>query len=267
MTETCEGRNHRSSVPGDLLLGLKKFVRMGHLLIALDFDGTLAPLVDDPGQARMCPEARAALLELGALPWISVALVSGRDIESLRAVSEPSNDWYLVGSHGAEIVPAGQRDAYRTERRVPSEIEEAFHTVVQSYPGTRVEKKVFGVALHTRGVSRDLATSAERAARQACESFSGELTIRTGHGILECSVSRATKADGIAALREATGAQAVFFAGDDTTDEDAITALGSNDLGIWVGPGLSSAKYRLAHPSAVAQALCAFAKMMAELST
>jgi len=240
---------------------------MGSLLIALDFDGTLAPLVDDPGQARMCPEARDALFKLGALPRVSVALVSGRDIESLRSVSDPSKDWYLVGSHGAEVASPGQWDAQRTQRRVPAEIEAAFQTVVQSYPGTRLEQKALGVALHTRGASRDLAMSAERAARQACESFSGKLLIRTGHGILECSVSRATKADGIAALREATGAQAVLFAGDDATDEDAIKALRSNDLGIWVGPGSSCAEYRLANPPAVAQALLVFAEILAGLST
>ena len=56
-------------------------------------------------------------------------------------------------------------------------------------------------------------------------------------GILECSVLTATKADGVLALQERTGAVATLFAGDDVTDEDAIAVLGPMDIGIWVGPG------------------------------
>jgi len=100
-----------------------------------------------------------------------------------------------------------------------------------------------------------LARKAEQAAREVCESFSAELSIRTGHGILECSVLHASKADGVKALVEMTGAKATLFAGDDTTDEDAIRVLSDSDVGIWVGPGESAAPYRLADAAAVAEAL------------
>ena len=250
------------SLPGNLLSALSDFAMFDSALIALDFDGTLAPLVDDPMESRMLPEAREALLELGAERGISVALVSGRAIDSLRLVSQPSDDWYLVGSHGGEIVRPGQHHEYEAEPLVPPELDAAFAEVVSAHPGTRLERKAFGLALHTRGVESELALRAEHAAQEVCESFSGKLRIRTGHGILECSVLEATKADGIAALREATSAEATLFAGDDITDEDAITVLGAGDVGIWVGSGSSSAEYRLADAFEVARALRALSNMV-----
>ena len=47
---------------------LRELARVPHLLVALDFDGTLAPEVDSPEQARALPEAREAVLRLLALP-------------------------------------------------------------------------------------------------------------------------------------------------------------------------------------------------------
>ena len=242
-------------VSPDLAEALRVFSRRNPTLIALDFDGTLAPLVDDPMESRMLPEAHKALLELGALSGVTVALVSGRAIDSLRVVAEPSDAWYLVGSHGGEIVPPGMHHSYTAHSRVPADLDQAFCDVVAEYPGTRLERKAFGLALHTRGVNAAEAARAEASARSVCESFEGNLRIRTGHGILECSVLEATKADGITALREATGAEAILFAGDDITDEDAIASLGSLDVGIWVGEGSSAAQHRLADADHVAAAL------------
>ncbi|MDF2846614.1 MAG: trehalose-phosphatase, partial [Oerskovia sp.] len=74
-------------------------------LVALDFDGTLAPLVDDPLAARMTPAARAAVDRLGAAlegTTTRLALVSGRNLADLAACSEPPVGSFLVGSHGAE---------------------------------------------------------------------------------------------------------------------------------------------------------------------
>ena len=242
-------------VSPDLAEALRVFSRRNPTLIALDFDGTLAPLVDDPMESRMLPDAHKALLELGALSGVTVALVSGRAIDSLRVVAEPSDDWYLVGSHGGEIVAPGMHHSYTAHSRVPVDLDQAFCDVVEDYPGTRLERKAFGLALHTRGVDAAVASRAEESARSVCESFEGNLQIRTGHGILECSVLEATKADGIAALREATGAEATLFAGDDITDQDAIACLGSLDVGIWVGEGSSAAQYRLADADQVSVAL------------
>src|ERR1700709_1011922 len=87
----------------ELVGALREIARVKRLLVALDFDGTLAPEVDDPEQARAIPEARAAVLALLALPNTRVALVSGRSLASLEQVADVPDSVLLVGSHGVEF--------------------------------------------------------------------------------------------------------------------------------------------------------------------
>ena len=79
---------HLPGVPDRLVAALHELASTGRLLVALDFDGTLAPEVDDPAHARALPEAREAVLRLLALPGTRVALVSGRALGSLEEVAQ-----------------------------------------------------------------------------------------------------------------------------------------------------------------------------------
>lgn len=229
----------------------------GHtpLLVALDFDGTLAPLRDDPEKSRMISSAREALECLTELPGVTVALVTGRAFESIVRVSKPDPRWFLVGSHGIEVVSPEDRAGYHTPDLVPEALRESFAGVMSAFPGTRLEHKPFGLALHTRGVEEPVALAAKRAARQVCEQWASPLVLRTGYGILEFSVKDATKGDGITAVRDAIGARATLFAGDDVTDEDGFAVLGSDDVAIRVGGGTTIAPHHVADADAMAVAL------------
>jgi len=231
------------------------FVAHPTVLIALDFDGTLAPLVDDPEDSRMMSPSREALEALTALPGVVVALVSGRAIDSLLRVADPLKEWFLVGSHGIEIVPPHMKDSYAAENLVPPGLRQAFQKVVDDHPGTRLEVKAFGLALHTRGVGDGVSQAASEAATAACQQWSEDLSIRRGHGIVECSVQNATKRDGLQAIMVQSGASSTLFAGDDLTDEDGFAALGPRDVAIRVGGGATIAQHRLANPEEVADAL------------
>lgn len=238
---------------------LAGFAKKTPILVALDFDGTLAPLRDDPEQPRMIPEARAALDGLTDHPSVTVALVTGRAFESIMRVSEPDPRWFLVGSHGVEVVAPEDRADYHTPDLVPEGLVFEFERVITDNPGTRLEHKPFGLALHTRGLDAIAAGAAAMAARSVCEGWHDDLVIRTGFGILEFSVGDATKGDGISAVREAIGASATLFAGDDVTDEDGFGVLGSNDVAIRVGGGDTIAPYGVADAhemAAVLQELC-----------
>ena len=57
-----------SRLPEPLVGALRELARTRRLLVALDFDGTLAPEVDDPDAARALPEARVAVMRLLAMP-------------------------------------------------------------------------------------------------------------------------------------------------------------------------------------------------------
>lgn len=88
------------SAPAEV--ALRDLATADSLLLALDFDGVLAPLQDDPSTSRMVPESASAIAGLAGLPRTRVALVSGRDITTLRRLSEAPDSAWLIGSHGAE---------------------------------------------------------------------------------------------------------------------------------------------------------------------
>ena len=71
------------------------------MLIAADFDGTLAPIASSPAAAQMSPGARQVLAGLAAHPDVTLAVLSGRGLRDLgRKVSLPV---ILAGNHGLEI--------------------------------------------------------------------------------------------------------------------------------------------------------------------
>jgi trehalose 6-phosphate phosphatase len=242
-------------VPSDLDTAIEGLASHPRLLVALDFDGTLAPLQDDPENSSMLPEARDALDALTEIDRVTVSLVTGRAFENIMRVAEPDPRWFLVGSHGIEVVAPHERSIYSTPQLVPAGLLEGFYQIVSEIPGPRIEIKPFGVALHTRGLAHEVALAAELAARVLCEQWPDDLVIRTGHGILECAVSDRTKGHGITSLRAAIAVQATLFIGDDVTDEDGFAVLDANDVGIKVGEGPTQASHRVADPGEVTRVL------------
>ncbi len=232
------------------------------LLVALDFDGTLAPTVDDPETARALPLAVDAIGELALLASTTVALVSGRSLAGLQAVAEAPPEVVLVGSHGAESLVAGEenRPALTADEHALLEtlclsIEE----VAALFPGARVERKPSGCGLHTRLSSPDDAEAARSKALTSVEALAGSTHIseRYGKDILEFTVRAADKGSALKWLRELSAATAILFIGDDVTDEDGFRALAAGDVGIKVGAGDTAAEYRISDPTDVSELLAA----------
>src|SRR5690606_3600044 len=82
---------------------LRELARAPTLLVASDYDGTLAPIVADPAAAEPLPEAAAALRALITLPQTHAALISGRSLRDLAALARLPADVHMVGSHGSEF--------------------------------------------------------------------------------------------------------------------------------------------------------------------
>jgi trehalose-phosphatase len=228
------------------------------LLVALDFDGTLSHLVDNPDDARMTVGAREALESLTGTPDVTIAIVSGRGAKNLSDVSSPEPSWWIVGSHGMEVIPPGHPvdDGFGEDfRRDRAALWDAFGAVAKQFPGTWVENKTFGAALHTRGVAAVVEAAAHEALRPVIRGFTGDLTTRTGHGILEASLGSRTKGDGIVAVKTAVTPSLTVFIGDDVTDEDGFQVLETHDIGIKVGSGETRASHRLKGPDDVAEFL------------
>ncbi|MCU1572676.1 MAG: haloacid dehalogenase [Micrococcaceae bacterium] len=241
------------SLPADLVDAVVRLCKADTLLVAMDFDGTLAPLVPRADDARPLPASAAAFAALADLPGTTTALISGRALASLRSVATPPGSTLLIGSHGAEVWLGPDAAPLQLDEAAAERLDNAtsvLKEVTDHFPGTSLEHKPAGVVLHTRQATPDTAAAAVDAARTALSQLP-ELYVTDGKQVLEVAVVRADKGDGIRVLREATGATAVLFAGDDVTDEDGFGALGPDDLGVKVGDGHTRARYRIGSPEDV----------------
>lgn len=242
---------------------LTSLARTPMLLVALDFDGTSAPLVDEPMAARALPAVRTQVERLAALPRTAVAYISGRSMDDLRVIAEhdDASSIILSGSHGAQYWHPGdgQSDGHGVDVALRDALILDALAAVAGLEGVMIEPKAFGFAVHTRLASADTAERAYAAVRDFMDVRAPQWRRRAGHDVLEFSASDAGKDTAIGLLRERTGATAVLFAGDDVTDEDAIRALGPEDVGVRVGAGETSAALRVDDPQQLAMLLAALA--------
>ncbi|WP_459383883.1 trehalose-phosphatase [Arthrobacter humicola] len=256
-SETNTANTAPLSLSPELLAAVRRVAGTGHLLVAMDFDGTMAPLVDHAGDARALPRSAAAFAALSELPRTTTALISGRALDSLRAVASPPEETLLIGSHGAEVwMGPGSSELMLddAQRELLAEVRRELEGIVEQAPGTLLEDKPAGVVLHTRLAADDVAEDAVAAARTVLQDRSG-VFLKSGNRVLETSVVNASKGEGIAFLRQAAGATAVAFAGDDTTDEDALASLVPGDLGVKVGLDFTQAEFRVEAPVHICELL------------
>jgi trehalose 6-phosphate phosphatase len=259
-----------SSLGQDLRAALRAFAALPRVLVAVDFDGTLAPLVTDPLQARALPDGLEALREAAALPGVTTAVVSGRDLDTLATLTgiEANDGITLVGSHGAQSNRPGAGLSGSTgggaglddsATQLMGALGDELKEIWVRCPAVRLEHKPTAVVLHTRGVDRSMAEAATAAALEVGARHAGVQVIR-GKEVVELSVSPADKGTALTDLALASRSDATLYLGDDTTDERAFAALdpSSGDLTVKVGRGKSVALHRVPDPAAVVELLRLF---------
>lgn len=240
-------------LPDDLARALDAAAAAPRLLITSDFDGTLAPIVNNPADARPLAEAADALIALGELPQTATALISGRALEVLRELSgfsEVPSSVHLVGSHGAEFTSGF---SHEVDHALLDRITGELRKIAEGRPGVTVETKPASVALHVRNASPEDGERALASARAASAAWDAHAT--AGKAVLEFAVIRTDKGAAVDILREQENADVVVFLGDDVTDEKAFRRLRAGDVGVKVGPGDTLAGYRVESPEDVAAAL------------
>ncbi|GAA3830208.1 hypothetical protein KACC15558_07470 [Brevibacterium ammoniilyticum] len=281
-------------------IDLRPLAEADVLLVALDFDGVLAPLQDDPAASRIVPASAEAIARLAALPDTQLALVSGRDVTTLRELAAPPESAMIVGSHGAEIdlgpasdtsgstgedaadSPASDADSSTdsaADAPAPNALtndEDALLAAIDDHLGElsrlserdgfdlRIEYKPYSRTVHTRGMAPGLAASL-REHVVSVQAEHGGIRVIEGHDITELAVSQATKGTGMRALVTAVDPSAALYLGDDITDEDAFAELaqlspGLTGVGIKVGSAPTQAELRIADPEAVAVLLTRLAE-------
>ncbi len=170
----------------DLRARLAHLARSPRLLVACDYDGTLAPIVDDPAKAFPRRETVVALRAIAELPQTTVAVISGRALRDLATLSRLPEEIRLVGSHGGEFDVDFVRDLDGDRRVLLDQIIAGAHTIAADYPGAYIEPKPAGLAFHTRRFSGAGALEAVERVTRLAEDRDG-VRVRHGHQVIELS--------------------------------------------------------------------------------
>ena len=216
----------------------------------LDFDGTLVALADTPEAIEIPPALVALLGDLHDLLGGAVAVVSGRQIDSIDRYLAPLR-LPAAGEHGVQ-----RRDAEgeMREQRPPdlAGVLAAANDVAGDHPGLLVERKHAAIALHYR-----LAPDLEAVCREAmARAIDGQPQFELLHGkfVFEVKPAGVNKGTAINAFLDEAPFQGRMpvFAGDDTTDETGFAVVQPRGgVAIKVGSGPSLALHRLESPRAV----------------
>ncbi len=195
------------------------------LLVALDVDGTLAPIVEDPEASRVPAPLARSLGVLAAARGVRLALVTGRDARSLGHVVRVPGAWRAV-EHGRRVLRPGERArvprlAPDVRRRLERFAAWAEREAVPE--GARLERKAAAVAVHVRGLAERSQADADAVLRAAeREARRLGLACREGRAVREVEAEPGDKGEALARLVGATRARGVIYAGDDVTDYPAI---------------------------------------------
>ena len=248
----------------DLAAALQDAAASERILVATDFDGVLAGFAEDPMQAAAEPGTIDTLRSLAELPGVHVAVVSGRDLATLRRLTriDEGEPIVLIGSHGAESSDEAVRSAM--EHAVVTEDDEVtlkelrsdIETLVRErHPEAGIEHKAAAVVVHTRGLTREVSDAAIADARRLALEHPGVKVLK-GKSVLELSVSHADKGSAVTALGRSVDAVSRIYFGDDVTDEDAFMRMRRpHDVTVKVGTGSTAARYRVDDEAAVAVVL------------
>ncbi len=201
-------------------------------LIGVDFDGTLAPIIDDPDRAYAHPAAVAALARLGA-SVAAVVVITGRPAETavrlggFRGVPGLTS-MVVLGQYGVE-----RWDADTDEFSIPPE-PEAMAVVSDELPGifaelgltgVRVEHKGRAIGVHTRELGDSTAAFDQLAEPLGELAARHGLLIEPGKNVLEIRAPGIDKGEALRNIVAETGARQVIFAGDDLGDLPAFRAV------------------------------------------
>ncbi len=216
------------------------------IFLFLDYDGTLAPIAQTPGQARILPELKKILSRLALRKGFKLAVVSGRALEDIKKRINLKHIVY-AGNHGLQIegpeikhqipVPVGYK---RILRRIRAGLKQRLGGV----KGILLEDKGLSLALHFRLVDRKQVNLVKNIFRQITNQYLKRkmIRIRPGKEVLEVMPAIEWNKGKIVkwllaghAAKISSKETAPIYIGDDATDEDAFAALKGKGVTVVVG--------------------------------
>jgi trehalose 6-phosphate phosphatase len=237
------------------------------IFLFLDFDGTLAPIGNNPENAYM-PEATCeSLRKLAGRERVTLAIISGRALADLRQRVGFQKIIY-AGNHGLEICGPGmdfvEPDAAHQIKAL-GELARHLRARLHGIAGVEVENKILSASVHFRRAAPESRDEIDQVVRMAVESIGDQFEVTMGRKVFEIRPrvdwhkGRAVR--WIKETCEIPGSLSIYL-GDDVTDEDAFSAL---PLGITIAVGKcvrTTARYCLERQEEVHEFLAWLAEVM-----
>jgi trehalose 6-phosphate phosphatase len=209
----------------------------GSAVVGLDFDGTLAPIVDDPEAAHIHPDAPGVLLDLSSVVR-AVAVVTGRPARKVLALGGLDEVGREIGEAGRELFVFGQYGCERwtsTSRRVvsprpPQGLAGFLRELPQvlrgaGVPDAFVEDKGLAIAVHTRRLDDPAGAFERLEPRLRALAERHGMAVEPGRSVIEARAPGTDKGAVVRTLVEELAAGGVLFAGDDLGDLEAFSAV------------------------------------------
>ncbi len=220
--------------------------RGGGVLLLFDFDGTLAPIVEHPDMAKLLPGWRGRLESLKKISGITLGIVTGREIGSIKERIGISA-MLIASDHGSEVwrgEELGVKYAGKNCEHL-KELAGDARGELGGVDGVVIEEKKYSVAIHYRMVDSSIRGSVkervEKLTDEYCKKYDWENMY--GKELIEVRPSDSwDKGDAVGWIRKNYAPNSIpIYVGDDTTDEDAFRAIGSDGITIRVGKKMGSA--------------------------
>ena len=236
--------------------GLKKELKARYVILFLDYDGTLSPIVETPAEALISKEMKGLIKNLSEAHQVKLVIISGRSLGDIKKLVGLKEILY-VGNHGLEI--EGPKIKFRMPvsarfKTALKKIKKELHKKLGKIRGVFIEDKALTLTVHYRLadekdklVIKNLFYETVRPYR-----LNKEVSLKYGKKVFEIRPpvewDKGKAALWLLARQRFVRGEGVLpiYIGDDLTDEDAFKALKKRGITVFVGePKFSNAEYYL----------------------
>jgi len=235
---------------------LTKIESAKHLLLFLDYDGTLTPIVNRPDKALLSQDNRQLLKSLTKNEKIIISIVTGRDLKKIKRLIR-IKDIYYAGCHGLEISSKTKDYVLPQVRKtlsILSKIKHALKKELKDIKSAQIEDKGLILALHYRRVHKSQILKVRKIFYDYLKPYIDSKKVKVGKGKKVLEVRPPLDRDKgmyclhlLDSLKKRYKNILPLYIGDDDTDETAFRALKKKGITIFVKgeKKTSSAEYYL----------------------
>ncbi len=246
---------------------IEELLRNKFILLLLDYDGTLTPIVETPKKALIPKGAKELLQKLSRSPYCKLGIISGRALQDLKNIMGVEGVIY-VGNHGLEIEGPKIKFESQVSPRLKSIIRNIATDIQKRLSGIKgalIEDKGLTLSIHYRLVNKEDLLVLEKIISEVTNPYTVRDKIKVNSGKKVYEIKPPVKWDKgkvalwlLARQQFISGEKNVLpvYIGDDITDEDAFKALKRKGLTVFVGEsGSSKADYYLKNTEEVTKFL------------